>query len=290
MKNMIKTLSTFIIYSYIPTLLVLIARNVFNIQLSNSNIMHIVYVNVIVDTLFFITFIILHFDLLKNFKPLNGNTKKERIINFIKTVLIASVIFYGVKIASGIIVTMISMIFDLKTTSANQEALETAFKSAPWLMVLTGVVFAPVVEELVFRGAVRKVIKNKWVFVIVSGLLFGLVHVLNTNLPIIIILITGIIINYIYESEIPKKRKSILTISTCFVMMTVMLLSLHVVSGDLVKVLTSMSPSEALNSITYIIAGVYLALVYVKYDNIYVTIGCHMMNNLVAYIMLFTLG
>ena len=39
--------------------------------------------------------------------------------------------------------------------------------------------FAPVVEELVFRLSLKKIFSNKWVFVILSGLVFGSMHVFN---------------------------------------------------------------------------------------------------------------
>ena len=50
----------------------------------------------------------------------------------------------------------------------------------------------------------------------------------------------------------------------------------------------SINPSEAVNSIAYIIAGMAFAAIYAKYDNIYLNIGIHAINNLLGYIVLFT--
>ena len=40
-------------------------------------------------------------------------------------------------------------------------------------------IYAPITEELMFRGIFRKFIKNKWLFIFISGLLFGAAHVLD---------------------------------------------------------------------------------------------------------------
>ena len=290
MKDMIKTLSTFVIYIFVPTLLLYILRNVVGMSLSNEDIDKVVLVNVALDTVFFITFIIINLDVLKKNKPFKGDNTKSKIFNYIVALIIITILFFVVKIIAGIICFTICDIFNLKQVSNNQQLLESTFKSAPILMTITGVIFAPVVEELVFRGAVRRVIKNKWVFVTVSGLLFGLVHVLKHDLPIFVILILGILINLILTSSLPKAKKVGLSICTTIVMFIVLALSMHVVTGDLVQLIANISWSEAVNSITYITAGVFLALLYVKFDNIYYSIGCHMMNNLIAYILLFTIA
>ena len=48
-----------------------------------------------------------------------------------------------------------------------------------WFMAPMACLYAPLVEECVFRGAVRRFISHDWVYIIVSGLLFGLIHVVG---------------------------------------------------------------------------------------------------------------
>ena len=41
-------------------------------------------------------------------------------------------------------------------------------------------IYAPITEELIFRKSIKDFISNKWLYVIVSGLLFGGVHVISS--------------------------------------------------------------------------------------------------------------
>ncbi len=64
--------------------------------------------------------------------------------------------------------------------SANQQALEDMINIAPLTVVFAAVFFAPIVEELVFRGGIYKLLENKWsskVAILGSGAIFGLLHV-----------------------------------------------------------------------------------------------------------------
>lgn len=45
------------------------------------------------------------------------------------------------------------------------------------LKIMLGVIAGPFVEELIFRGLLKKGIKNEKIFVVISSLLFGLIHV-----------------------------------------------------------------------------------------------------------------
>ena len=47
-------------------------------------------------------------------------------------------------------------------------------------MLLT-TIFAPINEEIIFRKSIQDCLKNKWVFIIVSGLIFGYLHVLGSE-------------------------------------------------------------------------------------------------------------
>jgi membrane protease YdiL (CAAX protease family) len=43
------------------------------------------------------------------------------------------------------------------------------------------IIFAPIVEECVFRGSIRKIIKIRYLFIGVSGILFGALHAIGEN-------------------------------------------------------------------------------------------------------------
>ena len=60
----------------------------------------------------------------------------------------------------------------------NEQIIRSNFQIAPLYMYLTSVVIAPAMEELVFRRGIRNIIKNDILFIIVSGFVFGGLHVL----------------------------------------------------------------------------------------------------------------
>ena len=130
-------------------------------------------------------------------------------------------------------------------------------------------------EELIFRGSVRRVVTNDKLFVLTSGLLFGLIHVLQRNLPIIIVLITAYLINLIILSTLDKKKKVLISIGTCIAMFTIMLLNFQFTSGDLIGLIKNISLSETINSLSYITMGLCLAYMYKRYNNIYLNFFTH---------------
>lgn len=60
--------------------------------------------------------------------------------------------------------------------SANQSALLTV--PLP-LLAFSALIYAPVVEEILYRGFVRRLIPGEKSFILLSGLLFGLIHMLH---------------------------------------------------------------------------------------------------------------
>lgn len=64
--------------------------------------------------------------------------------------------------------------------AGNEETVRAMFKMSPVYMYISAVLFAPVVEELVFRQGIRNICGKNIIFIIVSGFLFGGLHVMNS--------------------------------------------------------------------------------------------------------------
>lgn len=64
-------------------------------------------------------------------------------------------------------------------TPTNQESINLMLDSNFILTAFLAIIYAPFVEELLFRGVFRKFINNKWLYIFISGLLFGLAHVID---------------------------------------------------------------------------------------------------------------
>ena len=78
-------------------------------------------------------------------------------------------------------VSSIVISFILKQSVSNNEALvRQSIELAPIYMLFTCAVVAPIFEEMVFRKSLYGLIKYKWLFILVSGLGFGLLHVLGS--------------------------------------------------------------------------------------------------------------
>lgn len=59
----------------------------------------------------------------------------------------------------------------------NEEIIREQFQISPIYIFISAVLFAPVLEELIFRQSFRNLFQNKWLFIIISGLVFGGMHV-----------------------------------------------------------------------------------------------------------------
>ena len=65
-----------------------------------------------------------------------------------------------------------------KNIPENEKLIKELFKNMPVYTLFTTVVVAPFVEELIYRKSVRHIFKNDKIYIVISGLLFGLAHVI----------------------------------------------------------------------------------------------------------------
>ncbi len=69
----------------------------------------------------------------------------------------------------------------IQTAGENEEAVQSFLKSEPLLMFFATSLFAPIIEELMFRKSLQDCFKNKIIFIVASGFLFGLMHVIGST-------------------------------------------------------------------------------------------------------------
>jgi len=80
----------------------------------------------------------------------------------------------------GILIMIVSnflLIYFLGGISDNEEGVREYISNYPLYAFLSVSVFAPVIEEIVFRKSIMRTTKNKYLGSIISALLFGLAHV-----------------------------------------------------------------------------------------------------------------
>jgi uncharacterized protein len=74
-------------------------------------------------------------------------------------------------------VTLISQLLNFKSTSDNQtQIINMLNSSAGIFLILSTVILAPIVEELVFRYSIFNLFKNKKIAIVVSAIFFGSIH------------------------------------------------------------------------------------------------------------------
>ena len=78
----------------------------------------------------------------------------------------------------------------------NQDALAESMSAVLVPTAIMTAVFAPIVEELVFRYSLGSIVKNPIVFVIISSLIFAVLHA--TNIAIIVYLMLGLFFSLAY--------------------------------------------------------------------------------------------
>lgn len=115
-------------------------------------------------------------ELIKGWRTFSNNLKKSVSMIFKSFGLILIVNF--------VLSVLVSIIF--KTNgSINQQSIESQTHLYPSLLLFITCVFAPVVEECVFRGSVLHYFQSlKWnkIGLVLSSLLFGFIHVMDTLL------------------------------------------------------------------------------------------------------------
>ena len=103
---------------------------------------------------------------------------RKKFIAYIKFILPRMVATYVVVFSVAIISTIITG----EASSVNQEILE---KMKSYIVIPLAIIWAPVVEETIFRGLIHKLIKNKYLYIIISASVFGLLHTVGLELTII---------------------------------------------------------------------------------------------------------
>lgn len=135
------------------------------------------YLNItllIINDLIYVFFVILLFnqEIKKGLKEIKKNFSSLAILS-LNCWIIGSLIMT----TSSIIISFITK----QNTSANEALVRESIKLAPFYMLFACSIVAPILEEMTFRRALKGIINNKWIFILVSGLGFGLLHVIGSG-------------------------------------------------------------------------------------------------------------
>jgi len=167
-----KTVGLFLLYFSISSIPILI----FNINVENFSDLDLILYSFGCNIIFLIVIVACYFKTLKkDFKPYFKN-----FINNLEESFKYYIIGLGIMIVSNLLITYILG----GGIAENEQQVRSFIDIAPIIMLIEVSIYAPLAEELLFRKSIREVIKSKWIYVLVSGFIFGGLHVLGCENPL----------------------------------------------------------------------------------------------------------
>lgn len=155
------------------SLLIIIILNILGINYNTLTNQNQIVISLISNlTLSIVLSAFYHKALIKDFKNFfNKNLSENLKISFKYWII-------------GLSLMLISNLFISIVTSGqlaeNEEAIRSLIEISPLLMGLDIIILAPLTEELVFRKSPRNIVQNKYIYSIISGLIFGGLHVITS--------------------------------------------------------------------------------------------------------------
>lgn len=287
-KDIGKMVMSLLLFFYTSVYVVLIMRGVLNMDITSDNIFNLGLVDFVSSTLVTIAVCLIYKDIIIQDIKKFINLYKKKVYKFLLDVIIAYLILNLVKYGAAILETILYNLFNIEEKIvSNQSVIETLLDSAPIMMIISICVIAPIEEEMIFRGAIRKIIKNKKVYIAVSGLIFGLMHVTGSLTLFLEILLLGVVVSWIITNNSFNRDYKILLSVTSIVLILLLFSGIYYSQyGNLLLKLSSLDFNEVIGSILYIATGCYLAYIYVNHDNILMSMGVHSLSNAVSVIVL----
>ena len=123
-------------------------------------------------------------DLKNNLNDFKINYKK-----YLKMGLKYWFIGLNIMIISNILISLYTSI----SLPENEEIVRKLFDMSPLLMSISIIFLAPLGEELIFRKTLFNLIPYKWIYILLSGLIFGGLHIIGTD-SLLSILISSVFI------------------------------------------------------------------------------------------------
>lgn len=123
--------------------------------------------------------------------------------------------YWALAFSLMLISNMIIITLFPNSVATNQEIVNNNLMVAPFYMVISAVLLAPFLEEIIFRLGFRYIFKNDALFIIASGLIFGSLHVIGSyqNLIDLIYVIPYSIPGFIFAYTLVKSKNIFIPIS-----------------------------------------------------------------------------
>lgn len=192
-KEIIKFILIFLLYLlYSDIIIIILTKLGVNIKVLPNNL-KIAIMFLINLSLMIMLFIFYSKSIKENFKDFKSNFK-----TYIKDNFKYYVIGLLIMIISNIIIS-----FFIEGNSTNETLIREYINIMPIYMIFSSCIYAPFTEEMVFRKSLRNCFNNKVLYILLSGLIFGSMHLLSaSNLVELVFLIPysslGCVFAYMY--------------------------------------------------------------------------------------------
>ena len=170
-KEIIKFILIFLLYLFYSDIIVTIITKVgidLKVLPTTSKIILMMLINL---SLMIMLFIFYRKSIKENLKDLKLNFK-----SYIKNNFKYYVIGLLIMIISNIIIS-----FFVEGNSTNETLIREYINIMPIYMIFSSCIYAPFTEEMVFRKSLRNCFNNKVLYILLSGLIFGSMHLLSAN-------------------------------------------------------------------------------------------------------------
>lgn len=166
--KIIKLIFIFMLFYYV-NYSVYIVMKLLNITKADLNGSALVILNAFTDLiLMFILFLIYRKDLIKDFDKFRANPIDN---------LDSGIKYWFVGLIGMIVSNVIINLVFSTGGPGNEKTVQSMISNLPWLMLIDAGIIGPFIEEIVFRKTFKDATKNKWLFIILSSLIFGGLHV-----------------------------------------------------------------------------------------------------------------
>lgn len=191
-NKLTKGIFVFVLYLLIPMII-----GMFLPSLNNSNLLSAL-VRFIIDVGVIALFIYLFKD---DFKEYNKGLVKNP-----KKVIGVGLLFALFAFIAMPICNIILHVLNVSASDTNNDTINTLYGVIPLYMMFQTLIYSPIVEGITFRKVFKDAINNKWLFIIISGFVFGLYHIIYnmTSLSQILLMLPYFVVGMLYAGAYSK--------------------------------------------------------------------------------------
>lgn len=210
LKNLLTGLGVLVLF-LLSDFFQIIPLEILKIDIAKMSVLAKLIYSVCFQLLLVFIIILIYKDYLKEKGKEALKHSKEYFDKYFRYWIVLLVLMLGSNYLIGIIMP--------DSMPTNEETIRSIFELYPVYMFISAVIIAPVLEELVFRLSFRYMFTTDLVFIFMSGLMFGAIHVLPSaeNLMELLYIIPYSIPGFVFAYVLAKSRNIFVSMGLHFI-------------------------------------------------------------------------